>query len=178
MCQGEIVSVDKNLEIAQRMKEQFGFYITALTFTILGLATETAEFGTSTISDVTELSSWLLLFISGLVGLSRLELLPVAYEARFHAKGLNNELLNFQDQKANGSKEVRDCSGTYPIDVAIENRRTLQAKAQESMEAVEKSTPRKYRIQKWLFIAGISLVLFSRAFVPITELLMSACANT
>jgi hypothetical protein len=174
-AQGETVAIDPNLEIAQRMKEQFGFYITALTFTILGLATQTAKFGLNSYFDVAELLAWLFLFISGLSGLSRLELLPVAYESRFHAKGLKDEMENFQDHKSNGLREVTDGANTHAIDDVIENRQVLQAKAQTTMEKIEKSTPIKYRIQKWTFIIGISLVLLSRAAPPIKSLLLSAC---
>jgi hypothetical protein len=170
------MAVDPNLEIAQRMKENFGFYITALTFTILGLATQTAEFGLSSFTDIAELLAWLSLFISGLVGLSRLEMLPVAYEARFYSKGLKNELENYKDHKSQGVSEVTDGASTHPIDEVIENRRTLQTKAQNTMEKIERSTPVKYRIQKWSFIIGISLMLLSRAVVPVKELLESICA--
>jgi len=165
------VPVDLNLEIAQRMKEKFGFYITALTFTVLGLATQTAKFGICSYVDIIELSAWLFLFVSGIFGLSRLELLPVAYEARFHAKGLNNELKNYEDHKANGKTLVLGGEDTVPIDEVIENRRTLQAKAQERMESIEKSTPIKYSIQKWAFIIGISLMLVSRSAIPINSLM-------
>ncbi len=163
--------VDPNLEIAQRMKEQFGFYVTALTFTVLGLATQTAKFGVCTYIDIIELSAWIFLFTSGLFGLSRLELLPVAYEARFHAKGLNNELNNYQDHKANGKTSVTDGVVTAPIDEVIENRRVLQEVAEKRMKSIEKSTPIKYRIQKWTFIIGISLMLISRSAPPVYELI-------
>jgi hypothetical protein len=163
--------IDPNLEIAQRMKEQFGFYITALTFTILGLATQTAKFGICSFIDIIELSGWFFLFISGLSGLSRLEWLPVAYEARFHAKGLNNELKNYQDHKANRETLVTDGETTVPIDDVIENRKDLQVKAQKKMESIEKSTPIKYQIQKWSFIIGISLMLASRSASPINGLM-------
>jgi len=153
------------------MKEQFGFYITALTFTILGLATQTAKFGIYNYIDIIELSAWLFLFVSGLIGLSRLELLPVAYESRFHAQGLNNELQNFQDHKANGETSVTDGEVTVPIEEVIENRRVLQAKAQKLMESIEKSTPIKYRIQKWSFVIGITLMLASRSATPINSLI-------
>ena len=53
----------------------------------------------------------------------------------------------------------------------IENRKDRQSKAQEIMESIEKSTPIKYRIQKWAFIIGISLMLVSRSATPVYSLI-------
>ena len=74
--------MNPNTEISIRLKERFEFYVIALAFTILGLSIQTASFGTSLPSDSFELLGWLFLFISGLVGLSRLEWIPVWYDVR------------------------------------------------------------------------------------------------
>jgi hypothetical protein len=49
-------------------------------FTLLALSIQTAKFGTSSIADIFELIGWVLLFISGISGLWRLEFLPVERE--------------------------------------------------------------------------------------------------
>ena len=52
----------------------------ALAFTILGLAAQTAEFGTLVWADLAELVAWAALLLSGLKGLYRLERIPHIYE--------------------------------------------------------------------------------------------------
>jgi hypothetical protein len=63
---------DANLELAQRYQEKFAFYVIALTFTILGLAIQTASFDENTLSGALEIVAWFLLLISGLAGLYRI----------------------------------------------------------------------------------------------------------
>ncbi len=81
---------ESNQEAAQRLQEKFSFYVIALTFTILGLAVQTAEFGISRISDSVELLGWIFLLTSGLTGLSRLEWTPKIYQI-FHGQDSLNE---------------------------------------------------------------------------------------
>ena len=60
-----------NAEIAIEHQIKFEFYLLALTFSILGLSIQTAEFGTYLSADLLELAGWLGLFLSGVVGLLR-----------------------------------------------------------------------------------------------------------
>lgn len=70
----------KDLEYSRQLQEKFEFYVLALIFTLLGLAVQTAKFGSYPIADRFELLGWLSLLLSGTVGLSRIEWLPVAYK--------------------------------------------------------------------------------------------------
>lgn len=72
--------VKQNIEVAQRIQEKFEFYLLALTFTLVGLAIQTATFGTHVGADVAELVGWFLLLVSGIFGLSRMEWTPVIHD--------------------------------------------------------------------------------------------------
>ena len=65
---------------AREIETKFGFYTVALTFTILGLAVQTASFGANIAADFAELLAWMILLISGLNGLMRLEWLPTLHQ--------------------------------------------------------------------------------------------------
>ena len=57
----------------ERGRDQFqklGFYRISLVFAILGLSIQTATFGTFAATDISELLAWLVLLVSGVVGLS------------------------------------------------------------------------------------------------------------
>ena len=63
-------------EEARQVQSKFLFYSVALTFTILGLAIQTASFGANVVADSAELLAWLILLISGFNGLSLLKEIP------------------------------------------------------------------------------------------------------
>ena len=72
-----MTSREPNIHAAQRFQERFEFYLVTLTFTLLGLAAQTAAFGQLAMADLAELAAWGALLLSGLTGLD----LP-----RFHGR--------------------------------------------------------------------------------------------
>ena len=71
---------DPNNATGQRLQERFEFYLVALTFTLLGLAAQTATFDELIAADLAELVAWGALLFSGLRGLARLEKMAFIYE--------------------------------------------------------------------------------------------------
>ena len=71
-----------NLDVSMRIQEKFEFYFLSLTFIILGLAVQTSKFGSSKISDIFELLAWILFFIAGIAGLSRMRWAPSLYRVK------------------------------------------------------------------------------------------------
>ena len=71
-----------NLDVSMRIQEKFEFYFLSLTFIILGLAVQTSKFGSSKISDIFELLAWILFFIAGIEGLSRMRWAPSLYRVK------------------------------------------------------------------------------------------------
>ena len=63
---------------AMDVQEKFEFYMLSLTFTLLALSVQSASFGNNLASDILELIGWCLLLISGVIGIFRLEMVPVA----------------------------------------------------------------------------------------------------
>ena|ERR1017187_3553235 len=65
-------------EYGMQLQEKFELYLLGLIFTVLALAVQTAKFDNiNIIAAYFELVSWVALLISGLVGLWRMELIPV-----------------------------------------------------------------------------------------------------
>lgn len=85
---------DSGIQKGQQIQIKLGFYSVALTFTILGLAIQTASFGANVVADLAELLAWLILLLSGLNGLSLLERMP-------HVRALEATLgkVRSEDQK-------------------------------------------------------------------------------
>lgn len=93
--------LNPNIATAQRVQEKFEFYLLALTFTVLGLSIQTANFSQNIYSDFFELAGWLLLLASGISGLLRIEWVPVQYHLYYKTDKLETErdyLLNCLNQ--------------------------------------------------------------------------------
>ena len=78
------MSSKTNMELAADVGNRFEFYIVALTFTVLAFALQAGDFNGSPYRDAMEALSWAGFLLSGLVGLSRLEYIPVMYRVRHH----------------------------------------------------------------------------------------------
>ena len=63
---------------AVRAQEKLDFVVLSLTFSIPGLAVQTAKFGNNAVSDLAELVGWSYLATSGLIGFQRLKWRPIA----------------------------------------------------------------------------------------------------
>ena len=88
---------ESNTEAGQRIQEKFQFYILGLTFTLLGLAIQTASFGASPAADVMELLGWALLLTSALTLASRLEWTPQIYHLFDVQQDIEQDLRDVHD---------------------------------------------------------------------------------
>ena len=139
--------VNPNTEISQRLQERFEFYVIALAFTILGLSIQTASFGESLVSDSFELLGWLFLFVSGLVGLSRLEWVPVAYNIHAGIQNLQAEATRLRQAQQMGHNEVPVIDNEreiVPVEEAIQTQDDAVIQLKPKVENIEKWISRKY----------------------------------
>ncbi|WP_322035135.1 hypothetical protein [Burkholderia cenocepacia] len=73
-----------DLEHSRELQEKFELYLLALIFTILGLAIQTAKFGTYRAADVSQILGWVSLTVSGVCGLWRMGWIPVELKTGAH----------------------------------------------------------------------------------------------
>ena len=82
----------RDLEVCQRVQERIQYYFLTLTFTLLALSVQTAKFDGTITQAISELTGWTLLFISGVVGLLRLDQIPKNYKLSIHMQSFKENV--------------------------------------------------------------------------------------
>ena len=164
-----------DLEYSRQLQEKFELYLLALIFTLLGLAVQTAKFGAHQPADALELLGWTCLLISGFVGLSRIEWLPVIYQTNSRLSELKEEHARLVEAAENGvtALPVLDQPGLGDIREIIADRSRALVKTESRVKKLEKLTRRKYGVHKWLFVLGLALVVSARGYGPASGILSS-----
>ncbi|MCX7006592.1 MAG: hypothetical protein NTY53_04975 [Kiritimatiellaeota bacterium] len=144
--------------------EKLEFYFLGLTFTLLGLSIQTFKPTNFLSADLVEITGWLLLLISGLVGLSRLEWIPIGLGVKAREEYLDEAHRSLKEAQSSG-EPVFDISSHQQINVF-----ELREVAEKSLEEVrnrDKKLDRKhyakYKAQKSLFLVGLIALLLARA---------------
>jgi hypothetical protein len=154
-------SIDKNQEISIQTQQKFEFYLLALVFTILGLSIQTAKL-TSCYQGIIELAAWASFLLSGLAGLSRMEWIPVSYQ---HYSKLTKEKSFSRDAQA-GRSVLHESGQPMSAQEVAEFIKLAEDKIEERTKIMERIDSRdkiKYTLHKWLFVAGLVLLIMSRA---------------
>lgn len=167
-------------EIAHQTQEKFEFYLLGLVFTLLALSIQTARFGQSMVADVCELVGWLSLFISGLVGLWRLEYVPVwrtklAYKDEFERK--IDELRELKHTKGVKEAFVLETQTNQPIDERIRDYQNYIAAVAPLITRLERQNHWKYQAHRYCFVAGLSMLLVSRSYHHVMTLVSTVLAR-
>jgi hypothetical protein len=168
-------------EIAVSYREKFEIYLLTLTFSILGLSVQTAEFGSSAFQDSLELLGWLSLLASGLVGIVRAEWVPVAYEiqGKIHTIERQRGDMIAASQRGivvevpfveGGTKTV--LSGQH----ALSKFEFLLSELELQFKETEERVIRRYSWMRTGFIAGAVCLLVARGSEPVAGLLRALCA--
>jgi hypothetical protein len=142
-----------NLEAAQNIYHKFQFYLVALTFTIAGFAIQTGKFSGNIFGDFAEASSWVILFLSGVVGLWRIEYLPVAYRTYNYIQVRKQSIEHYKDDNE------------YEDDV--DTLRKQVAEYEPKLKDIEDANRNKYRWQKIFFVCGLLALLLARLITQI-----------
>lgn len=152
-----------------QLQEKFEVYLLGLVFTVLALAVQTAKFdNVNIVAACLELASWVALLISGLVGLWRMEWIPVAHIE--HAGQLQSEadLRQFRDLAEQGvdSLPLEGQEESAPIEALIKDREQhiLRMKAKDLKH--QTATRKKYNVHKWSFVLGMTLLIGARGVGP------------
>ena len=155
-------------EYARQLQEKFELYLLALVFTLLGLAVQTAKFESNDWANFLELTGWVSLIVSGVVGISRLEWLPVAHFENHKKKELRAQLIVVQEHIQAGRLDVTvsETDEIIPIEVALKKIETSAEKTNRRIDNLQKSTLTKYTIHKWTFISGLVLMACARGWAP------------
>ncbi len=153
--------MDENLEHSIQTQQKFDFYFLALVFTVLGLSIQTSQFS-SKLQSVFEVAAWMSFMVSGLAGLSRMEWIPVFYASYSDL----TEKKSFVREAKTG-RPVKSESGKLLSDIDVEERiqhgENLIKERTKKMDAIETRGKVKYLLHKWLFVAGLALLIISRA---------------
>ena len=167
------MELDPNIKLAQEIQQKFDLYLLALTFTLLCLAVQTGKFGQPPLADAAELSGWVALLVSGVVGLWRLEWIPVGYNIHGEIEQLEGEVKYCKQllERCIQETPVGNAEGLHSVDGIIAAKDAQITSLKQKAKKVEGGTVIKYKIQKALFLAGLVLLILSRASIPIQKLI-------
>jgi hypothetical protein len=158
---------------AQNLQEKFELYLLGLAFTLLGLSIQTAKFDGPPPQRITELLGWALMLISGIVGIRRLQWIPVLL--RYGAARQEAESKIFQIQGSDPQEEIRYLDETVTVgDYIAANRKTI-LESEAAMAPVSERIILMGNVQTWTVIAGICAVAMARAYVPVSEIIAAYC---
>ncbi|HEX7030511.1 MAG TPA: hypothetical protein VF254_07940 [Gammaproteobacteria bacterium] len=165
---------ESNEEVGQRIQEKFQFYLLGLTFTLLGLSVQTANFGESFVAGILELSAWTLLFISALAQAYNLERAPHIYKLFDVHNNVKQDQKEFQDLKMKGTSSVtvRQTREIMDIDEVIRNVTTKVSAVDAAVKSLEEKIHISYRIHRYGFVVGVAMLLLARAWIPAQEIFL------
>lgn len=153
--------IDKNQEISIQTQQKLEFYLLALVFTVLGFSIQTAK-PIFCYQGVIEIAAWFSLLFSGLLGLSRMEWIPVSYK---HYSDLANEKSFAREAKAGRSiiNEAGDLMSDHEMAEFIKLSEEKIEERTRIMARIDSRDKIKYFAHKWLFVLGFILLIISRS---------------
>lgn len=159
-------------EVAIELRAKFEFYLLALTFTILGLSIQTAEFGRYLSADAFELAGWLALFVSGTTGILRAEWVPVAYDIQSKitsSRKQRNEILLESQRGVQLPVTFIEEGGEETVlhgEQAATKFDEIVTELEQKHDATHAKILRRYWWMKATFMVGIGCLLIARGTSP------------
>lgn len=142
-------------KFSQEFQHKFEIYLIGLVFTLLGLSIQTAKFGVIIAADVYEIVGWVALLASGLIGLWRLEWVPVALTSHAKSVSLQNEKALLEQHRAAGVATVKVEDQQESIATVIDDRTLAISKLEDRLKQIEQSILARYTWHRRLFVAGL-----------------------
>ena len=146
---------NENKAIARNLSHKFDYYLIALVFTILGLSIQTSSLSGEHFQYIFEFLAWLSLLVSGLVGLWRLEYIPVSYR-EYGQQQILEERLKDTDPIFEGVKK--------------EDLEANIAEFKKQLPKLESSISLRYKIHRWAFVIGVVSLIVSRGLLGIDKI--------
>ena len=162
---------NSNLDVSIRIQEKFEFYFLSLTFIILGLSIQTSKFGSYAISDIFELLAWILFFIAGIAGLSRMRWAPSLYKVK-HEIIKREQYRDEAERRALMGEayviqgEEKKTIGDFIADVSHGVK-----EVEGQLDDLEKKNDLKYWLHVYGFTFGLLFLMVSRAYGPAVSLI-------
>ena len=155
--------------IAQQGQEKFEFYLLSLVFTLLALAVQTAVFGAGYLKNAIELTGWIAFTISGVIGLYRLQWIPVARNVMADLRFLESEIFELQKLQLSGESEllIVGTNQRQQIEERIGHRQSGVDEIKPKLESLERKIRVCYVIHTWAFVFGLAFIIAARALDPI-----------
>ena len=157
---------------AKKLEAQFQFYVISLIFTLLAASVQTADLGQSKFQDATEILAWLCLLSSGLLALSYAEWSPVLHRhigtKREFSTNLR-EAIALRNNTATSALITRTHANTMS-DEAILKDGDFVKKLEEKIGTLGPKGQVKYNAAKYLFTAGLILLIASRSAAAVASL--------
>lgn len=149
------MSEESNIKAAQDVHHQFEFYLVAVVFTTAAFAIQTGRFSGFVIGDAAETLSWILLVASGILGLLRLEYIPVAYRVYHYIQVREQSIRQHEDDD-----DQRD---------AIAALKEQVAETEPKLKEIEGKNRSRYVWQKRLLVVGFGMLLVARVISQVIE---------
>jgi hypothetical protein len=156
-------------KLGYNAQQRFNAFAVALCFTILGLAIETATFGTNAAADFLEIVGWISLLVAGVAGFHGLEWDPQIFQLMGLQAGQERRLTSLREARARGTKTVRALDSQTDLDISgliVRDERDLDTINNRIKEISEKSRT-GYRIRSVAFLVGLVALMVARALEPV-----------
>jgi hypothetical protein len=163
--------VDKNLELAQSIKEKLELYLVGLAFATLALAIQTAKFDGSTISQVAELVGWFFMTISAISGLWRFNYIGPLYSQYAEIKRKEAEGVRMEQAQINGHQMWETTEGPRPIPEILAALKAGVERLEKDSDARHRWIVRGYHVHVWSLFAGIAALMFARGHDHVARLI-------
>ena len=162
---------NNSAEIAIELRGKLEFYLLALAFSVLGLSIQTAQFGEYLLADVLELTGWLALFTSGVIGIMRAEWVPVAYEIQSKITSTRGRRADVHQGLQRGVQiQIPFLEGGKETllagEQAVAKLDSLVSTLEEQYKTTEDQIIRRYRTMRRAFMLGIGCLLLARGVPP------------
>lgn len=152
-------------EFAVKFQQTFELYLIGLVFTVLGLAVQTAPTPLVAWISLVEIAGWFFLGLSGVLGLLRLERVPIAHKVNAQVHEARESIAQVQEREARGDLTVPVVgqSERMPVAEALATLRDREEDLVKARARLEYLIPRMYSFHKWTFVIGLALIVIARA---------------